>query len=421
MADNIKESAVPVKAPQYVLGFDPAGNWCKTVPPAPTDELEQRVDTVEEGVRKAALPANSLSPGYKQVGTVLAPPLASRGTYGDIGSLIYRNGRAYTIDTVLPTSGDLVQLLKAACNDLGDVNVQIAGQYTNGWNGNGSYFGVGRVHLVGGLMVADVVDMENRSMWQYANNVWLKVGGAGDGAAEEALAAANEAKTTANAAQATANEAKTTAETVANRLADADTSGLATGPHITNPVTGADLKSNVRFSQGLALVYAPYLKPGSITAAVEALSNRNACVTLQLNGTYTNAWAPSPGLVTGMGWLTVYPYGMAMAGFYDTGRNTLGLYLYLGGDWTDLKSGGIPTALAASLDMDGAEAQTVPAASEEPSAGAAMSEAREASEASKAPEDGEAESVEAVPAVVSSDAAPAVEAEEAGKEATDAE
>lgn len=54
MADNIKESAVPVKAPQYVLGFDPAGNWCKTVPPAPTEELERQVQQAIKSAETAS-------------------------------------------------------------------------------------------------------------------------------------------------------------------------------------------------------------------------------------------------------------------------------------------------------------------------------------------------------------------------------
>lgn len=123
--------------------------------------------------------ANSLQIAYNEKGAVFAPPLSARGKVADSGSLIYRLGKAYTVDTVLPPSGNLGTLLSNACHQLGDVTVQFAGQYTNGWHGYGAYAGVGRVHLLGGQVVVDVVDIAEDigTIWVYVDGAWYKASG----------------------------------------------------------------------------------------------------------------------------------------------------------------------------------------------------------------------------------------------------
>lgn len=392
---------------------------------AAAQEANDAADRANDAAEKAngivdnkIVVANSLSFGYREKGAVFAPPLSLRGTPQDAGSLIYRLGKAYTIDTVLPTSGDLGALLMNACKT-GDVSVQFTGDYTNGWRRNGTYGGVGEVHLMNGTPVAVVTDLgeDLGTRWMYVPNQWTKLGGAGDGAAEEALAAANEAKTTATAAQATANQAKVLATT----LADTDIAGGVYSPDYPGGgIVPENLTHNIAFAQGRGIVFAPLLAQGyPLYRAVQYYDGASIQVTFRLYGNYTGGWSQS-GNITGTGFLSIYPGGIAIAAMRNalTGAS-LGLYAFIKGEWEPILA---PSSVAAR-DMDGAEAQTAPAASGEPSAGAAMPEAREASEASEAPEapeDSETESCEAVPAAVFSDTAPAVEAE-AGEAETEAE
>ncbi|MDE7149659.1 MAG: hypothetical protein K2O01_04540 [Bacteroidales bacterium] len=376
---------------------------------AAAQEANDAADRANDAAEKAngivdnkIVVANSLSFGYREKGAVFAPPLSLRGTPQDAGSLIYRLGKSYTIDTVLPASGNLGALLVDVCQNGGDVSVQFDGRYNNGWSGIGIYHGVGEVHLMNGTPVAVVTDLgeDLGTRWMYVPNQWTKLGGAGDGdgAAEEALAAANEAKTTATAAQATADEVK-------KSLAGTDAPGLVvsgtTGIAVTSPEEAA---SCIGFGGGIGYIGINLLRGFTdITNFIISNKANPTTFTLLLNGNYMNV--PVPGVGTKN--IGVYGYMTVTSGF--------AFLVNFSGELNGAYRG-------AFLFADNTGWQRLPLTGITTSSNYAASGA---SEVPGAPEDSETESGEAVPAAVFSDTVPAVEAEaeeaeteaELGKEA----